>query len=924
MVRVFHLNIQSVRNKQLELEAYMSDSKYDILCFSEHFLTNNEIKNFALNKYEIGSYFCRTKTIHGGVVILYKSGLDFNTREDINAFSVESHFEVAAIESVKLNLIIITVYRSPLGDFENFMSGFNSLLNKLRHCKNDIIINGDFNLQFNTNDVFYSDFKDLITSFSFRPTIVSSTRHKNCLDNILVNFNTDFQTDVFDPGLSDHKAITIELTVSVCPVSKTFKTRKFTDEGMFFLYQNLESVNWGFINENHIDIDTKCLMFMDILSNSVNEVFPVIEKKINCINSKSKNPWFTNKLQNKRDYVSLLSELYQNFPDPHLKILISNSKKDYKRDLQDAKSKYYSEYISKNGNTPKTYWEIINKNRAVNRRQTNIDLDVDDLNNYFINVPDRVKLNIPLHCGNFADFLKENSDYPNFAFSNISFNDIRNIINNLKNKQSLDAFNMSVTILKTIKNIIIIPLTKLINQCIAEGVYPEILKISKVIPIHKGGSLTDNNNFRPISLVPIISKVFETVLKGQITTHLENSNILYCNQFGFRSKKSTNDAVSLLINKIVDGQEQNKYVGVTFCDLQKAFDCVSHNILMEKLRLLNFSELSCHLINSYLSNRKQFTCINTSISEQTLVKSGVPQGSVLGPTLFLIYINDLKEAVPRADLLLFADDTTLINSDQTLKNTLQIMRITLSNATNWFNVNSLSLNQAKTVSMVFTHKQLEDFENPVSVKFLGMHLDPTLTWCHHIENVSNKVAKNTFILRTLANLVPNNILVTAYHALIVTHITYGLINWGHSSKTSRVFGLQRRAIRIIGKLGYRECVKQKFKDFKLLTLPSLYIYICLNYTYENIKSFRIQGQLHNHNTRHTFDIRLKYFRLQSSKNGCNYYGPKFFNKLPLGVRNLPAVRFKQVLKTFLIQEAFYSLQEFLDCDIASKIHIDVL
>lgn len=316
------------------------------------------------------------------------------------------------------------------------------------------------------------------------------------------------------------------------------------------------------------------------------------------------------------------------------------------------------------------------------------------------------------------------------------------------------------------------------------------------------------------------------------------------------------------------------------------------------------------MLESYLDGRKQLVRVDQDVSSKLLIKDGVPQGSILGPVLFLIYINDIKSALNGISCLLYADDTTLLGAGPDLRELRENCRNMQSNAEMWFSANKLKLNENKTVTMISSTKNLSNLDNnPGFVKFLGINLDPKLTWNAHGNLLAESLARTTYALRQLSNRVSMNILRTAYYALFHSKLAYGILAWGHSACRHRLFGLQRRAVRVVGGIGYRADAKPIFIDLNILTFPSIYALECLTYVKKHINEFATHKENHNYNTRKRDDVYLCFKSLTKSRTGIAYHGPKLFNKLENNIKQLPLDRFRSAVKKFLTANAFYSLDE---------------
>ena len=250
-----------------------------------------------------------------------------------------------------------------------------------------------------------------------------------------------------------------------------------------------------------------------------------------------------------------------------------------------------------------------------------------------------------------------------------------------------------------------------------------ILKISRVVSVLKTGDCERLENFRPISIIPIFAKIFEKILLKQLYNYFDNMNLFSNSQNGFRKGKSTVTAINQLLLRIVQGFEDGDYVACLFCDLSKAFDCVNHDLLIEKLQCYGIRDKSLALLASYLSNRKQIVTYNGKSAKELFIRDGVPQGSVLGPLLFLIYVNDLPDFIQNANFVIFADDTTFVQKDGNLDELLRNIDKVSNQVYQWFESNKLTLNQNKTKKLIFSLRALAEYKDQEPAKFLGMILD---------------------------------------------------------------------------------------------------------------------------------------------------------------------------------------------------------
>ena len=504
--------------------------------------------------------------------------------------------------------------------------------------------------------------------------------------------------------------------------------------------------------------------------------------------------------------------------------------------------------------------------------------------------------------------------------------------------------------LKFIRYEIAKPLAHLFNLSLNNGVFPASLKVSRTVPIFKSGDNTSCDNYRPISLLSSISKILEKIVANNLVSHLENNNLIYENQYGFLRGKSTVHTITKLVNKIAMELNEKKFVIGVFLDLRKAFDVVQHEILLNKLNKLGIANTVLKWFTSYLENRQQFVDIGGCHSSNRLIDISVLQGSILGPILFLCFINDLHLCTDLFTLL-FADDTSGLDSDKDLNTLINRVNGEIQKIANWFRANRMAVNVGKTKYIIFRPKGTKinvDLENngivfnsneigkpndpnkisklgrifndhpdkkERSYKFLGIYLDEFLTFDTHCNHVRNKLAMSNFIINRAKNFLPSSTLKTLYYSLIHPHLLYGLPIYSCTSQKNftSIFAMQKKTIRTISKSKHNASTLPLFNTLKILPLNHLvtltkgllihsiyhkYSPTALHNTWTTIGQ---QNDIndHDHDLRNANDLYIPFARTEHVKRLTYFSLPATWNTLPDDKFTPNKTTFKIALKNYL-------------------------
>ena len=417
--------------------------------------------------------------------------------------------------------------------------------------------------------------------------------------------------------------------------------------------------------------------------------------------------------------------------------------------------------------------------------------------------------------------------------------EVLKIIGKFQNKNSTGLDGISPKVLKLFPNSLILCLVHIFNLSLSQGKFISTFKKAKVIPIHKKNKKNDMNNYRPISLLPVISKVLEKLMHTRLYSFLNSKNTFYANQFGFRPNHSTAQAGAILADKISQALNKNMKVASVFLDMSKAFDCVDLDILLNKLYRYGIRGTALAWFKSYLLGRTQKVFFNGFLSKNTCsMDCGVPQGSILGPLLYLIYVNDCFKCLTHGNAIFYADDTTLIFAAKTYEELYKYINYDLKCLHSWLCLNKLTVNSSKTKFMIFTGTKRakqpspslkvelngESLERVDDYKFLGLTINQHLNWKSHMLGLLSKTQRNLGVVRKIARYLNRSSLFQLYHSLIMSHIRNGIIVWHHGNKQIRkkIQACANNFLRLIFHLKPRDSVRALMKENNLLSVNQIY------------------------------------------------------------------------------------------------------
>jgi hypothetical protein len=943
-----HLNINRLRNKLLSLEAYIEcelDIKPNVIAITETWLEPNEFKSINLPGYSIVAETARSESRGGGALLFVKNNLMQQcTPINVTTYNIEKCCELCGvcINSDKANMYIFVIYRCPQSSVSVFLENLDRFLSQLN--KENVLLCGDFNI--NISDSKLQIAKDLLQTLlvhNLKPTVMEPTRStkstKTTIDNIFTDNHHQYLNAYVAPcSFSDHDAQIIHLKNKLTNHNirhKIVKNRCYTRAANTRFRTALEKIDWWQLLSN-LSPSEQLTVFYNTMHELIDKYYPIKTCRIPLYKKKWLSKGIRQSCRTKRKMYINLKRSYDETLDSYLKLYQHVLKKV----LITAKQLHAVNTIKKARNKSKAVWNLVKENTGKLTIHKGVSWKIEHgteiisdprivanlFNQYFLSVGENS--NNTCKTDNFKELLKKKkvNNVKSMFIKPLVEPEIIKIAKSLKNSNSCGPDELHTCIIKNNIDILCIPICHIFNEHINLGVFPEALKRAKVIPVYKKGGTTKINNYRPISLLSVLTKILEKCLAERLQSHMNVNGYISTKQFGFLKGKNTTTAITGLTTQILNNLNDGLKCAGIFCDLSKAFDCVDHDILLYKLEYYGLRGSVLNLFSSYLSNRRQFVEIKCSDhtqceqmykSAEGTLRRGVPQGSVLGPLLFIIFINDLPDNVFNGTPYLYADDTSLILGAECYERLTLVTNRGWGDLSHWFSANGLSLNKDKCFYMIFK-RALNSVDCVLnlpltktdSIRFLGVELDPCIKWYDHVNYVVKRLGSACYTLKSMAKVGDKKTLRTIYYSYVESIIRYGIEVWGNSSYVNKILIMQKKCLRFIE--GYfPETHRHLFTKNSIYTVTALYIYQIGLHVFKNQNLYELRKVCERYPLRRDLDLVLPHSHFAHFKKSFNYIAIKIYNHLEIDIKNSSNINeFSGKLKSYLIRRPFYNLDEY--------------
>ena len=918
---LIHSNIRSIPKNIDHFEEYLSslETKFSFIALSETWLKADNCDFYGLQGYT-PEHNVRNGKVGGGVSLYIKDGIDYTRREDLcvmNNFAETLFIEIDKdVFNYDKNVIIGVLYRPPDTDMKTFNVFINDLTSRIKTESKCCYILGDYNINLLNVDQHNptQEFTDIMYSQALFPCITKPTRitrnSATLIDNIFCSDigNNEF-TGILYADISDHFPVfciskSIKLSVKETPV----KTRIYSAQNINKFVGMLESHEWNTVFSES-DAQNAYTKFHTDFCAFYETCFPI---RVCSRNYQNRKPWLSEGLKTSIRIKNRMYRLCKKHNSPEMEQRYKQYRNNLHALLKTAERDHYDLLLNKYKSNLKKSWtiikEVINKNRTVKSSSKFLinDKCVSDkatiangFNSYFVNIGSNLADCIPNTDKSPLDNMGTKNDNSFFIHPALD-SEVKNIVKGLKSG-STGWDSISAAVIKTSINYFVLPLTYILNLSLTTGVFPHELKIARVIPLLKAGDPMQLSNYRPVSVLPLFSKILERLMYNRMISFINKHKLLYKFQFGFREGHSTNLAMIYLVDKISNAIESGDFVLGLFLDFTKAFDTVNHAILLKKLEFYGFRGIALQWFESYLSGREQYVDYQGVSSSKNLLTCGVPQGSILGPLLFLLYINDLSNVSSILFSMLFADDSNMFLCGKDVNELIRSLNTEIDKILAWLQINKLTLNIKKTHFMLFRKSRVkvsitenvyirnEIISMVEETKFLGVYIDSFLTWRRHIKYIRGKISRGIGIICKARKYLRESTLLTLYYCFIYPYLHYCIEVWGNTydSYLDPLLKLQKKTMRLISNSPRYAHTGPLFDRYKVLALRALYQYAVQLFMYKFYHSllpcifdnfFVLNAQIHRYNTRQRQCYHTMNVKTNVSMRTVRYAGVNSHNK----------------------------------------------
>ncbi|CAK1600921.1 unnamed protein product [Parnassius mnemosyne] len=845
-----HQNIRSITRNMDELKVLIHRTalEWDLILLTECWLPSTHYIPIM-----DGYNYCKTlnnATQNEGVVVYFKKSLNITWQE----------LSISDCNSIFLKIckdtIVIVIYRPPgFKDPTNFIESLSNMLDQYSHYKNIIII-GDINIDIviHSKDSYASYYLNSLASKGMLPAHTFPTHGKTCLDHVVLKTKLQSTCYVAETSITDHDTLIFLFEANFSTRSLPPKIRERINYDKLDSY--LSTLDFKSIY-SMVDVDLAATFLMESLSNALK-----INTKTTKVSNRKiiKKPWITPGILRCLRNRDKLHQKCKKYPDDDVIITTYKRYRNYCNELLKKLKKEYekSELTAAVKISNKKLWDTIKIVTNMNKQNNKADkllnksdpiTSVNYVNSFFINMGKSLAEKHHIN-NNTSSIFPINTYQHSIVLLDTDEHEIETIILNMKTNCSVGRDNISTFFLKRYRNLLVPPITYICNLSLKTGKFPNCFKLAEIHPIYKSGDAGCVNNYRPISILPTVSKILEKVINKRLTNYLEKHNLLSHCQYGFRPKRSTQDAVHELTDFIVTNLDSKKKVVAIFLDLAKAFDTVSVPLLLNRLEDLGIRNTQLKLFSNYLTGRYQRVRIGGCCSDDLPVSYGVPQGSVLGPTLFLTYINSLCNVkIHNGRIIAFADDMALLFQADTWSEVFNFAQNGFDLVNKWLKEYKLTLNVDKTKYIAFTTKninvpELEYFHITAHccsqidsscscptlsrtdcIKYLGVMIDNTLSFHFHIGLLSTRIRKLIYIFKNLRRVADHNVIKMVYFALCQSLLIYCITIWGGAPKTTmlQLERAQRAVLKVSYSLPFLFPTTDLYQQCSVLSVRKLFI-----------------------------------------------------------------------------------------------------